>query len=97
MHYRSSGEHKIAVEAVDALNLSKTSMEIPVTVTVIQAPHGVAAIFGRYRQYITWGAVGLAGLVLLLILFVGRLPGHLFQEAHVPPGSGRPRDAVSGG
>jgi hypothetical protein len=71
---RSSGEHKIAVEAVDSLNLSKTSMEIPVTVTVVQAPHGVSAIFGRYRQYITWGAVGLAGLALLLILFVGRLP-----------------------
>jgi hypothetical protein len=65
---RASGEHKIAVEAVDALNLSKTSMEIPVTVTVIQAPHGPAAIFGRYRQYIISGAVGLAGLVLLVTL-----------------------------
>jgi hypothetical protein len=70
--YKQSGEHKIAVEAVDALSLSKTSMEIPVTITVIQAPHGPAAIFGRYRQYITAGAVGLAGLVLLLILFTAR-------------------------
>ena len=77
--FRSSGEHKISVEAVDALNLSKSSMEIPVTITVIQAPHGVAALFGRYRQYITWSAVGFAGLVLLLILFVGRLPA-LFSK-----------------
>jgi hypothetical protein len=67
---RESGEHKISVEAVDELNLSKTSMEIPVTVTVVQAPHGPAAIFGRYRQYIIDGAVGLAGLVLLGILLM---------------------------
>jgi hypothetical protein len=70
--YRESGEHKIAVEAVDSLNLSRTSMEIPVTVTVIQPPHGAAAIFGRYRQYITAAAVGLAALVLLLILLTAR-------------------------
>ena len=38
--YTQSGEHKIVVEAVDDLNLSKTSMEIPVTITVIQAPQG---------------------------------------------------------
>ncbi len=72
--YRNSAEHKIAVEAVDAFNLSSTSMEIPVTVTVIQVPHGVSALISRYRQYITWGAVGMAGLVLLLILFVRGLP-----------------------
>ena len=70
--YRLSGEHKIVVEAADALNLSKSSTEIPVTVTVVQVPHGLAAIFGRYSQYITVGAVGFAGLVLLLILFMGR-------------------------
>ncbi len=69
--YTQSGEHKIVVEAVDDLNLSKFTMEIPVTITVTQAPHGLAAFFGRYRTYITLGAVGFAGLVLLLILFVG--------------------------
>ncbi len=70
--YTMSGEHKVVVEAVDALGLSKTSMEIPITVTVVQAPHGAAALFARYRQDITIGAVGLAGLVLLLMLFMGR-------------------------
>ncbi len=70
--YTVSGEHKIIVEAMDDLNLSKTTMEIPVTITVIQAPHGLAAIFSRYREYITLGAVVFAGLVLLLILFLGR-------------------------
>jgi hypothetical protein len=53
------------------MNLSKATMEVPVTITVVQAPHGLSAIFGRYRETITLGAVGLAGLVLLLILFVG--------------------------
>ena len=70
--YNESGVHKIVVEAVDDLNLSKTTMEIPVTITVIQAPHGLSAVFGRYREYITLGAVAFAGLVLLLILFLGR-------------------------
>ena len=70
--YKESGEHKIAVEAVDSLNLSKSSMEIPVTVTVVQAPHGLSAIFSRYSEYITIGSVGLAGLALVLVLFLAR-------------------------
>ncbi len=70
--YKISGEHKIVIEAVDDLGLNKTSMEMPVTVTVIEAPHGLSAVFGRYRQPITYGAVGLAGLVLVLILFMAR-------------------------
>ncbi len=69
--YKESGEHKLVVEAVDDLNQSKMSMEIPVSVTVIEPPHGVSAFFGRYRQPITYGAVGFAGLVLALIVFVG--------------------------
>lgn len=70
--YQTSGEHKLVVEAVDSLNLSKMTMEVPVTVTVIEPPHGISALFGRYRQPITYGAVGLAGFVLVLILFMGR-------------------------
>ncbi|MGE5074002.1 MAG: FHA domain-containing protein [Anaerolineae bacterium] len=70
--YKQSGEHKLVVEAVDDLNLSKMSMELPVSVTVIEAPHGIQGFFGRYRQMITYGAVGLAGFVLVGILFVAR-------------------------
>jgi hypothetical protein len=69
--YKQSGEHKVVVEAVDDLNQSKMSMELPVTVTVIEPPHGISAFFGRYRQPITYGAIGLAGLVLLGIVAVG--------------------------
>ncbi len=71
--YKVSGEHKIVVEAMDSLGLSKTSMEMPITVTVIQPPHGVAAFFARDNQYITIAAVAFAGFVLLLILFLGRM------------------------
>lgn len=71
--YDMSGQHKLVAEAVDTLGLSKTTMEIPVTLTVVQPPHGPAALFARYQQYIVWGAVGLAGLVLLLIIFMSRL------------------------
>jgi hypothetical protein len=71
--FKISGEHKIAVEAVDAMGLKKTSMEIPVTFTIVQPPHGISALFAKYRQYITYGAIGFAGLALLLILFISRL------------------------
>ncbi len=70
--YKESGEHKLVVEAVDSLNLSKSSLEIPVTVTVVQAPHGVSALFSRYSEFITVGSVGLAGLALVLVLFLAR-------------------------
>ena len=90
--YKISGEHKMVVEAVDSLNLSKSSMEIPVTVTVVEAPHGLSAFFGRYRQPITYGAVGLAGLVLVTILFMGT-----FRKAFLAAGAGRPVDAARSG
>ena len=71
--FKTSSEHKLAVQAVDLMGLGKTSVEIPVTVTIIQPPHGIAAIFAKYRQYITYGAIGFAGIVLLLILLISRL------------------------
>jgi FHA domain-containing protein len=88
--YKESGEHKIAVEAEDAFTITKSSIEIPVTVTVIQAPHGLPAFFGRYRQSIMVGAVVFAGVVLLLILFMGRLRtlflgARAAQQAHADP------------
>lgn len=71
--YASSNQHQIVVEAVDVLGLSKTSMSIPVTVTVIKPPSGPAAFLAKYRTPITFGSIVLAGLVLFLILLSGRL------------------------
>lgn len=71
--YTETGEHKLVVEAVDSLGLNRTSIEVPVTVTVVQPPRGVPAFFGRYRDSIIVGAVIFAGAALLLIMFLGRL------------------------
>jgi hypothetical protein len=78
--YTETAEHKLLVEAVDSLGLNRTSTEVPVTVTVIQPPHGLTAFFSRYRDSIIIGAVAFAALVLLLILFTGRLR-NLFSRA----------------
>ena len=71
--YTSSGEHQIIVEAMDVLGLSKTSMAVPITVTVVKPPSGPAAFLAKYRTPITFGSIILAGLVLFFILLSGRL------------------------
>jgi hypothetical protein len=71
--YDRSGEHQIMVEVVDAFGMSKATIAVPVIITVIQPPRGIQAIFAKYRLPIMIGAVSLAGLALLFILFTGRL------------------------
>jgi hypothetical protein len=76
--YTSSGLHQLKVEAVDSLGLARVGLDVPVAVTVIQPPRGFSAILARYRTPITAGAITLAGLLLLVILFWGsilRIPG----------------------
>ncbi|GAB4416873.1 MAG: hypothetical protein Kow002_03010 [Anaerolineales bacterium] len=71
--YTESGIHQLRVEAVDTLGLSKVSANVPITVTVVQPPSGFQALLARYRGPITLGAVSLALLVLITILFYGRV------------------------
>jgi hypothetical protein len=71
--YTSSAEHQLKVEAVDSLGLSKTSIEVPVMVQVVQPPSGIPALLAKYRTPITFGSIILAGLALFLILLSGRL------------------------
>jgi len=71
--YTSSGEHQIMIEVVDSLGLSKSSMPVPVVVTVVQPPNGISAMLAKYRTQITFGAIIFAGLVLFMILLSGRL------------------------
>lgn len=78
--YESNGQHEVIVEAEDTLGLSKSSISIPITMTVIQPPHGIRAMFGRYRSYIIIGAISLAGLLLLGILLSGRTNIVLFRR-----------------
>ncbi|MDP1546924.1 MAG: FHA domain-containing protein [Anaerolineales bacterium] len=71
--YTLSGEHQIIVEAVDVLGLSKTSLPIPVIVTVVKPPSGYQAFLAKYRTEITIASIILAGLVLFAILLSGRV------------------------
>jgi hypothetical protein len=70
--YDASGQHEIVVEAEDVLGLQKSSMGIPVTLTVIQPPTGIQAFLARYRSYLVLGAIGLAGIALVAIVLLGR-------------------------
>ncbi len=75
--YATSGIHQVAVEIEDALGLKRTSLPVPVEVTVIQPPSGFPAFVDRNRAAVTTGAVALAGVVLLLVVVIGgrlRLP-----------------------
>lgn len=70
--YDKSDQHEIIVEAEDVLGMSKSSIGIPVTLTVIQPPRGIQAMLARYRSYLVLGAIALAGVALLGILLRGR-------------------------
>lgn len=78
--YDADGQHEIIVEAEDVLGLSKSSIAIPVTMNVIQAPRGIQALFARYSSYLVLGGIGLAGLLLLGILLRGRTNIVLFRR-----------------
>lgn len=69
--YATSGTHVLSVEAVDSLGLSKTSLGVPVTVTVVQPPRGLLPFLSRNRLWVMGGALLLAGIALGLILGSG--------------------------
>ncbi|MDO9348076.1 MAG: FHA domain-containing protein [Anaerolineales bacterium] len=69
--YPSCGQHNLQDEAVDSLGLSKVSLGVPVTVTVVKPPRGLQVFLVRNSLWIAGGAVLLAGAALGLILFAG--------------------------
>jgi len=71
--YDTSSQHEIIVEAEDMLGLKKSTISLPVTLTVIHAPKGIRALLARYRSYVVTGAIAFAGLALLIILLRGRV------------------------
>ncbi len=70
--YEESSQHTIMVEAEDSLGLKKSSISIPVTLTVVQVPRGVQALLARYSSYLVLGALSLAGIALFGILLRSR-------------------------
>ncbi len=71
--FTQSGQHQIVVEAEDVLGLTKSSIAIPVTFTVIHAPSGMEAFLARYRSELTLGSIILAGFALLAALIGSRV------------------------
>jgi hypothetical protein len=69
--YQVSGMHQVAVEIEDSLGLKRTSLPVPVELTVVQPPSGFPAFVDRNRAAVTTGAVVLAGIVLLLVVVIG--------------------------
>jgi hypothetical protein len=69
--YTQSGEHSLQIEVEDSLGLTKTSLGIPLTLTVVQPPSGVLAFFGRNGSLLTVGVIAVSGLLLAAILLVG--------------------------
>jgi len=71
--YDESAEHTLVIEAVDSLGMSKASMGVPVTLTVVHAPTGIQAFLAKYRSYIAFSAIAVTGVILIIILLSGRL------------------------
>jgi len=69
--YTTSGEHSLQIEVEDILGLTRMSLGVPLTLTIIQPPTGILAFFGRNGSLLTLGVVAFAGLLLAGILFVG--------------------------
>ena len=68
-----SAQHSLSVEAVDNLGLSKVSLGVPVTVTVIKPRFGLIPFLTRNSQWVTLAAILLAGSLLGVILAAGRI------------------------
>jgi hypothetical protein len=70
--YTLSGEHSLQVEATDSLGLTKVSLGVPVTVTVVRPQHGLLPFLSRNSLWVVLGAVLIAGAVLGVSLALGR-------------------------
>ncbi len=71
--YASSGQHILTVEAVDNLGLSKISLGVPVTVTIIKPKFGLLPFLSRNSPWVALVAILFAGVVLGIILAGGRV------------------------
>ena len=69
--YSTSGEHSLQIEVEDTLGLTRMSLGVPLTLTIIQPPTGILAFFGRNGSLLTLGVVAFAGLFLAAIILIG--------------------------
>jgi hypothetical protein len=85
--YTRSGVHILQVQASDNLGLEKTSLGINVTVTVVQPERGLLAFLARNSLWVTLGAVGAAGVALVITLLLGRRRVKKFPKPRTRPGA----------
>ena len=71
--YADSGQHILSVEAVDSLGLSKTSLGVPVMVTVVKPQFGLLPFLSRNSPWVALVAILFAGAALGVILSGGRI------------------------
>ena len=69
--YTRSGEHLLHLQVTDSLGMERSSLDLPVTVTVVQPERGLKAFLARHSQWVILAAVGLAGALLATILLLG--------------------------
>lgn len=71
--YATSGQHSLSVEAVDSLGFSKTSLSVPVLVTIVKPQYGLLPFLSRNSLWVALIAILFAGAVLGVILAGGRI------------------------
>ena len=69
--YLVSAQHSLQVEVEDELGLSQKSAEVPVQITVVQPPGGMAGLILRNRTAVTISFLVLAGAVVLGVIILG--------------------------
>ncbi len=69
--YQVSGEHTLQVEVEDDLGLMQKSSEVPVVVTIVEPPGGMAGLILRNRTAVTISFMVLAAGVLLGVIILG--------------------------
>jgi hypothetical protein len=62
--YTSDSQHELQVKVVDSLGLEKTSISIPISITVEKTPSIMEIYYQRYKQWIIL-TVGLAAAIVL--------------------------------
>ncbi len=79
--YQASAQAEVFVEVVDELGLSQVSNPIPVQVTVVQPPGGLAGFLLRNQNAMVTISIILAGILLLGILSLGGRRGWFSIDA----------------
>jgi hypothetical protein len=69
--YETSGQHLLQVEVVDSLGLRTVSIGVPVEITIVQLPTGLAPALAQNAVWIAMAVILLAGGTLFIVLTAG--------------------------